>query len=254
MPFFVYDSHRLFYREKGWGPLLLILPGNTSSSACHEGELEHFGQTYHAMALDLRGTGKSGRVKKWPDDWWEEGAHAAAALVAHVGQERCIVMGTSGGALIALLMAILHPERVEAIVADSVVERYPAGWLEANMEERNQQTQEQVRFWQFAQGEDWPRVVDADTDFLIRFSKQGGDCLRGRLSEIRCPTLFTASLCDRALPEVGRQIPAMAAQIQGSRTFLVNRGGHPLMWSCPEDFRDMADWFLQNLQRSSQRG
>jgi valacyclovir hydrolase len=43
MPFFNNNDHQLFYREVGTGPLLLILPGNTASSACHEGEMQHFG-------------------------------------------------------------------------------------------------------------------------------------------------------------------------------------------------------------------
>ena len=33
MPYVTHDDHRLFYREQGNGPLLLILPGNTASSA-----------------------------------------------------------------------------------------------------------------------------------------------------------------------------------------------------------------------------
>lgn len=56
MPFFKNDNLSLFYNETGSGSLLLILPGKTASSACHNGELDHFGKRYHAVSLDFRGT------------------------------------------------------------------------------------------------------------------------------------------------------------------------------------------------------
>lgn len=59
--------------------------------------------------------------------------------------------------------------------------------------------------------------------------------------------LFTASLCDETLPDVERQVCAMAKQIPNCRIFFVNQGGHPLMWSQPEDFRHAADCFLGPL-------
>ena len=43
MPHFEWKGQRLFYRERGEGELLLVLPGNTASSACHDGELRRFG-------------------------------------------------------------------------------------------------------------------------------------------------------------------------------------------------------------------
>jgi hypothetical protein len=39
----------------------------------------------------------------------------------------------------------------------------------------------------------------------------------------------------------------MARQIPDCRVFLANRGGHPLMWSRPEDFLAACDLFLQRL-------
>lgn len=144
MPSFIHNTHRLHYREQGDGPLLLILPGNTASSACHSGELAYFGQHYRTVALDFLGTGQSDREAVWSDDWWEQAAYDAASLVDHLGQESCLAMGTSGVAIVVLLLAILIPERVQAIIADSCVERFPAEWLETLVAERVQQTPEQV--------------------------------------------------------------------------------------------------------------
>ena len=81
MPYFSSDGHRLFYREKGTGELLLILPGNTASSACLGDEISYFSDRYHVVSTDFLGTGKSDRLPVWPLDWWEQGARDAAALV-----------------------------------------------------------------------------------------------------------------------------------------------------------------------------
>ncbi len=247
MPDFVHDGHRLFYREHGAGPLLLILPGNTASSALHNGELNHFGAHYRTVALDFWGTGQSDRLDSWPDNWWEQGAHDAAALMEHLGYQRGLAMGTSGGAIVALLMGILYPQRVLGVVADSVVERLPAPTLSREVKKRAERTPGQVAFWQRAHGEDWGQVVDADSDFLLRFEKAGGDCFHGRLREIRCPVLLSASLEDENLPQMEAQLRAMAEQIWASRVYLAPTGGHPLMWSRPDEFQREADPFLASL-------
>ncbi|QTA84412.1 alpha/beta fold hydrolase [Desulfonema magnum] len=87
MPYFIYNNHRLFYREQGNGQLLLILPGNTASSACLQSELEYFGRHYHVVSFDFMGTGRSDRMSSWPEDWWKQGADQAAALLDHLGTD-----------------------------------------------------------------------------------------------------------------------------------------------------------------------
>lgn len=246
MPYFTSGARRLFYREQGSGPLLLILPGNTASSACHAGELAYWGTHYHTAAPDFHGTGRSDRLACWPTSWWRDNASDAAALVAHLGHEQALVMGASGGAVTALWMAVLHPDRVRAVIADSCVETYPAGWLGRLVAERAQRTAGQTAFWQQAHGEDWAQVVEADSDLLLRFQAQGADLFAGHLKTIRCPVLFTGSLQDDLLPpDAGEQICRMARQVDKSQVFLNHTGGHPLMWSRPDIFRPAADLFLQ---------
>ncbi len=251
MPWFYHNNHHLFYREQGIGPLLLILPGNTASSACHLGELEYFSSRYHVTALDFWGSGQSDRLENWPVSWWSEGAHDAAALVEHLGEDQALVMGCSGGAMVALLMAILHPERVQAVIADSEIEHYSPEWLQRMAAGRKRRTPGQVSFWSSAHGVDWEQVVDADSAMLLAMAKNGGNPLQGRLPQIKCPVLFTASLTDGLLPDVGKQVAGMAAQVPGSQVFLVNAGDHPLMWSQPELFRRNAMQFLENLSQPS---
>lgn len=244
MPYFTHQGDRLFYREQGDGPPLLVLPGNTASSACHLGELAHFGQRYRTIGLDFLGTGQSARVASWPHNWWAAGASAAVTLLDHLGIERCIVMGTSGGAAAALLMALDAPGRVRAVIADSEVARFPAAALQVLLMDRNQRSEGQRAFWEQAHGDDWEQVVDADTAMLASYLPAGIDYFDGRLGKISCPALLTASLTNSLLPAVAPQLCQMAQQIAQSQLFLLNAGNHPLMWTRPDEFRMVADAFL----------
>lgn len=252
MPYFINDGHRIFYRTQGSGPLLFILPGNTATSACHTGELAYFGKRYQAVAIDFWGTGQSDHLAEWSLDWWERAAQDVAALARYLKRPEVILMGTSGGAAIALLAAILFPEQVKAVIADSVVEHLPPDFLRMQVKERAKRTQEQVAFWQIAQGENWQEVTDADSRLLLMMADQETEWFQGRLGEIRCPVLLTASLKDDGLPRpdgkgVGQQVCQIAEQIPISQVHLFNAGGHPLMWSQADNFRRQSDLFLENL-------
>lgn len=248
MPFFNWNDHKLFYRKQGKGPLLLILPGDTASSKCHQSELDHFSDRFCAASLDFLGTGKSERIKVWARNWWDQAASQAADLVEELGYKDCIAMGTSGGGLAALIMAILFPEKVRAVIADSCVSKITK--KEAHkliFEDRAKKTIEQKRFWEFAHGPDWEQVVDADTARLMSFVDGGGDWFSGRLAEIQCPVLITASKQDPTFPRIARKVSLMSEQITDCQIFLNNKGDHPLMWTAPQDFRMVSDYFLEKL-------
>ena len=250
MPFFNHQGRRMFYRTSGSGPLLLVLPGNTASSASHAGEIDAWSHAYHVAALDPLGTGQSDRIAHWPANWWEQQAHAAAGLVEHLGYQQCVAVGTSGGGAIALLLALAYPARVRAVIADSCVERMPGSALRAAVVGRQQPSSEQAAFWRKAHGDDWQAVVDADSELLLRLSGQGIDWFAGRLSELSCPTLLTASLQDSVLPDVAGQVCHMGQRIPNSQVFFANAGDHPLMWSQPEVFQAIAWAFLQQVERA----
>lgn len=248
VPYFTLQQRRIHYREQGQGELLLILPGNTASSACHLAELEHFGQRYHAAALDYLGTGQSERLATWPATWWQDGAHQAAALADHLGAERLWAVGTSGGAIVALWMAILYPQRVRGLVADSTLQVFPPELVRHNVTlDRAQRSEGQVAFWRHAHGEDWAQVVEADTALIEGLGASGGHWLEGRLSEVTCPVLITASRQDDLLPGVAADSQRMLAQMPQARLYLHHEGGHPLMWSQAATFRAQADLFLQGF-------
>ena len=115
------------------------------------------------------------------------------------------------------------------------------------MSNRALKTEEQIDFWEYANGEDWGSVVNADNKLLHDFADQGGNLFSGRLQTINCSALFTGSLKDSFIPDIREQNPSMAKQIRNSTTFLCNDGDHPFMWNCPDLFRSVSSEFLKRL-------
>lgn len=248
MPYFTRSGYSIFYRQSGTGKPLFILPGNTASSALHGGEMDYFSAHFSTTVLDFHGVGQSSRMAQFPLTWWEDNAHDTAALIQHLGGAPAVVIGTSGGALTALLLAALYPQLVRAVVADSFVDQHLPGVLAREVRNRAQRTPPQVAFWSAAHGADWEQVVDADSDLLLRVDAAGKNFIENCPEQITCPVLLTGSLTDSLLPNLAERMPRIASRISGSHLHLNNNGDHPWMWACLEDFRAVCDLFLSRLE------
>ncbi len=248
MPKFEYYGKQIFYRQQGQGPLLVILPGNTASSACHQEDLAYFSNRFTTVSLDYLGTGRSDRLNSFGLDWFQNCADQAAALIQYLGAGPAVLLGTSGGAVVALHAAARHPNLVRGVIADSFTPEFTVDMLQHNViEERSVCSEGQVDFWRFAHGEDWESVIDADTEMLKRITEQGGNWLGDSLVKTACPILFTASLEDEMLIQPGPYTLQMLAQARDGRAFLTKNGGHPLIWSNPGAFRRAANGFLESF-------
>jgi len=120
--------------------------------------------------------------------------------------------------------------------------------LRREVANRKLRTKDQIKFWQYAHDDGWEDVVKADSKLLLDFADTGGDFFKGRLNTIQSPVLFTASLEDTSIPHIGQQQVRMAQQIEKSTVVLRNAGDHPLMWTCPAEFRSAVRNFLIELR------
>jgi len=251
MPYLDVDGGRIYYDVAGHGPMLLIYPGNTSGAVHHAGELAYFSDRFLVVTFDYLGYGRSTRLEALPDDFYWRNASHGAALCRRLGQERMIVLGTSGGGIAALMTAVSYPERVIAVVADSTPADYPVEKVEWLVSERQAQTPAMVAFWQAAHGNDWPAVVQADSEMIRRVAGNcGGDLYGRRLQQITCPVLVTASYEDIWIGEPGIPLIRLVGQMPTAKGVLFPSGGHPLIWSQPGVFRREADRFLRDVIQS----
>ena len=110
------DGVRLAYAETGSGaPPLLFVHAWSADRTTFAPQLEHFGRSHRAVAVDLRGHGDSDK----PEEPYtaELFADDLAWLAGELGLERPVVVGHSMGGVIALVLAASHPDLVSGVVA-----------------------------------------------------------------------------------------------------------------------------------------
>jgi pimeloyl-ACP methyl ester carboxylesterase len=111
------NGTRLAVERRGRGaPLLLIHGGGEDASMLRPQAKSLARAGFDVITYDRRGTGGSGR-DGWPGDGAGQHAADAAALLDALGHTPATVVGVSSGAIVALALAVRHPEVVERVVA-----------------------------------------------------------------------------------------------------------------------------------------
>jgi pimeloyl-ACP methyl ester carboxylesterase len=111
------DSVRLHVVERGEGPPVVLIHGNMVSQRDFEasGLMGRLARNHRVIAFDRPGFGHSSRPR---DRLWTPTAQAELlhAALAHLGVEQAVVVGHSMGAMVALALALDHPEDVRRLV------------------------------------------------------------------------------------------------------------------------------------------
>jgi pimeloyl-ACP methyl ester carboxylesterase len=97
----------LYYEVRGRGPVVLLIPGATGDAGHFEQAAEVLASEHTVITYDRRGNSRSRPAGPTTLD---QQADDAAALLRHVGAAAAVVFGSSGGAIIALKLAIRAPE------------------------------------------------------------------------------------------------------------------------------------------------
>lgn len=103
-----------FFREAGSGPGVVCLHSNASSSGQWRALMEALAPKFHVLAADSYGAGKS---PAWPSDrtiWLRDEVVLLEPVFARAGDPFALV-GHSYGAAVALIAALMHPQRVRAM-------------------------------------------------------------------------------------------------------------------------------------------
>lgn len=117
MTYFMYQSKRIFYKEIGVGKPLIMLHGDTASSVMFEFLLPLYQENFRVVLIDFLGNGKSDRVEKFPENLWITQAEQVIALIEHLRIQKANLIGTSGGAWVAINTALKRPDLIDRVVA-----------------------------------------------------------------------------------------------------------------------------------------
>ena len=111
------DPSYLHVERTGGGPALVLMHGAGEDSALLARQAAAFAQRgFTAITFDRRGTGRSSRAG-WPNGGVPQHVEDAADLIRTTVDGPATVLGFSSGGVIALALAISHPELVAETIA-----------------------------------------------------------------------------------------------------------------------------------------
>ncbi|MDQ4080057.1 MAG: alpha/beta fold hydrolase [Gemmatimonadota bacterium] len=112
--YFMSGDVRIRFRDIGQGASVVLIHGLARSLEDWFGLGDSLARDHHVIAFDVRGFGKSTRLKD-PSRLGIEMAEDVIRLLDHLGIARAHLVGHSMGAAIAAKLAATHPDRVLSV-------------------------------------------------------------------------------------------------------------------------------------------
>ncbi len=250
MSHFIFDGKRIFYEEAGRGKPLIMLHGDTASSRMFEFLLPLYQDNFRVILIDFLGNGRSDRVDRFPEDLWIRQAQQVIALIEYLGIEKVNLLGTSGGAWVAVNTALERPDLIGKVIADSFDGRtLHETFAENLLKEREyaKQDNQSRQFYEWCQGEDWETVVDLNTRALISCAEKRIPLFCKPLETLRTPVLFLGSLEDQMCREdLLVEYAQMERLVQNGRIHMFETGGHPAVMTNAESSARVIRKFIDS--------
>jgi len=185
---------RVHYRDAGGGRAIVILHGGWGYEIYpFERQIAALAVHHRVVVPDRTGYGQSGRIERQATDFHHRAAAETFALIDALALDRPIVWGHSDGAVIALLMGLLAPERVKGLIAESThfFRNKPSSrrFFETMRDCPEELGGRIAGVLAHEHGDDWRQVIAMNAAAWLRLAELGGDLYEGRLSELRVPAL-----------------------------------------------------------------
>ena len=250
MSYFRYKNKKIYYEERGNGDIpVVFLHGNTASSRMFSEITDFYEKDFRIFMIDFLGHGKSDRISEIPDNIWYDEALQTVELLKSINIEKVNIIGTSGGALVGLNCALLCPERINKVIADSFEGEHALEIIAETIDkerENSKSDNDTVCFWKENHGEDWEAVVDIDTKAIIKHYKNVKNFFPEKLSELKVPVLLTGSLEDEYAEYISfeENYKKMLEKLPEGKIHLFKKGGHPAFITAGNDFFQTAKEFF----------
>ena len=261
------DGTVIYYETWGRGEPLLLLSGLATDLRIWACQRLVFGRRYRCIAVDNRGSGRSGKPPG-PYTLEEMAADAVAVLDAE-GVGRAHVVGHSMGSYVAQVLAVEHPDRLRTLtLAGTACRHQPwrldllTRWQETA---RNHGVHAWARrafpwllgprtAWTFGLFINllWPIILQQPAhafDAQIEALLGAPDGERSRLSSIAVPTLVVCGSKDTLTTPA--DAVEVASLIPDARVVTLKGAGHGLMLEAAPDFNAAVLEFLAEVSRRS---
>lgn len=258
------DLHR---EVSGSGEPLLLIHGNGANTRIWGRSAEDLAESHRVIAYDRRGFGRSGGE---PVRSMREHVADAAALLEELDAAPAVVLGWSGGGVVAAGLAIERPELVSALILEEGAIHMPLNNTRsllgfamrceyARRVKRSKRAAAEAMF-RFALSyrggesqfdrfpEDWRRSMLAASEATVAEIDQLRQPYPSRqaLSEIACPvTLLGGTNSDPTFAKINRYL---SRRLPAAEVVQIEGTAHAIHFDRPAEFRDAV---LAAAKRSS---
>jgi len=202
-----------------------------------------YSKDFKVILVDFPGHGKSDRVEKFVLDFWYYNSRVCYELIDYLKLDKVAVIGTSGGALVAINLCLEHPDRINCLIADSFEGEYPLDSYLPSLESDREKGKKNLLarlFWFSNHGFDWEKIVDQDTKMMIDFSKQGKSFFHKSMAELIVPTLLTGSKQDEYCDYLEKIYEALKVKNDKLEIHMFDKGKHPAMLTNKDAFHELV--------------
>ncbi|MDP4276682.1 MAG: alpha/beta hydrolase [Bacteroidota bacterium] len=233
--FYKIRGFNMYVEEYGAGKPLLLIHGNGGSIAAFDQNIPYFARKYRVIAADSRAQGKS--VDPGDSLSFEMMADDEAALLHQLNIDSAYVIGWSDGGIVAIEMAIRHPDNVIRFAAtgadicpDSTGQAIiPSSWTDEKRDyeasrQKTAMTPDEKRHWKLLTL-DWFQPA-------IPLSS---------LQSIRCPALIIGG--DHDLIKIEHTV-LIYQSIPQAALWIVPNSGHATLREHAADFNRCVDAFF----------
>jgi pimeloyl-ACP methyl ester carboxylesterase len=240
----------LVYTVLGNGDPFILLHGNTMTAASQEKLARRFTDEYQVFSVDLLGHGNSARPRNlFSLDYFKlQGEALADMLTLLFPNERVPLFGMSAGGVSALNVACEAPERMLALILDSVFVYVGDNTVAAHHKNIDALSASWHTYMRQQHGDEWWPQLNEGLLHTIEQLEASGSSVAPCLDNIRVPTLVFQGGRDPFSAEVqGRTIEASIPQ---ARLVYDADAGHIFAWQDPDAFREIVRDFLRSVRDS----
>jgi pimeloyl-ACP methyl ester carboxylesterase len=184
------DGVKIYFEIYGEGEPLVLIHGNGGNIAYMKPQIEYFKKKYKVIVMDCRGRGKS--ELGFDSLTYMQMTKDIVAILNFLNLDSTYVIGRSDGGIIALLLAINYPDKVQKVAAfaanltPDTSALYP--YFYDQVKSGRKQADEMIAIYDTSQ--DWKVLQQRNR--LMEFQPQ---ITASDLHRIKCPVLILS--CDR---------------------------------------------------------
>ena len=245
MPSYSNKSNKIYFNiyntQKNAGNLLLI-HDNGQSSKIFDSELKFYSGYFNVMTVDLSGHGKSNPSSDKKNNFWISNAIAISELCEKNKFKKFSAIGIGGGGLVALNIALINPDIIKNIFAESIPSlESDLNYLNYILQYRDDiKNSDGKNIFHSLNGAKWGKILDEDSAMLQTFTETGGSYLIGNPAQINSRVLLAGSSGYDLIPHIEDRLRMISGLFKKSQVHIFSAAKYPLIINKNHEYRTIT--------------